>query len=270
MRFSTLTLITTALVVACLPAAAEVTLSDWCVNLNGDITTACNFAGSGGPNINLSLFDATVGSANNTLGSIKVNIGTGNIFAAVYMDYDVDAQNTASPCPPTGCGSFDDLGSTHGIASATQSWVLGDPNVFSGSSSPTGEVIFDQFANVNSLTPLPNTNGVGNTTACGAGAASFCDVAWSLAEQLFVDPALYSGGTITFTVGTTAPSSGFYLQQTNQVSGTSIYLSDSISLTPNSTTPPPVPEPGSAILLGTVVTGLLVAYRRYCPLRTRI
>jgi hypothetical protein len=239
MRLITLTLCVAACAAFSLPASADVGLNDWCVNLNGDISTACNGAGSGSAAINLSGFDTTVEP--NALGTIVVTItGTGTQYAAVYMDYDVDAS--------TG-GGFEDVGSTSGTASATQSYEMADPNASN---------IFNDFA---AAPPLPNTNSV-NSAACDPNfPPEYCDVSWALAENLNIDPSLYSGAVVTFTVSKTAPTSGFYLKQTNEVKGDSIYLSDTVSLTPTGVTPP-VPEPMSIVLFGTLAAGAVFLRRR--------
>jgi hypothetical protein len=237
MRLITLTLCAVTFVALSLPASADVSLADWCVNLNGDSTSVCNGGGASSANINTSGFDETLEPGTNTLGSITIKIGTGAQAAAVYMDYDVNFALF---------GFDQDFGDTVGALSATQSWDLDvPPNPY-----------FEMAGNP--LTPLSNTNTSGtfstSPTPC-------CDVSWALEESLNVDPALYSGGTITFTVSTTAPRSGFYLEQTNGDTAETIYLSDSVNLTPLGSTPP-VPEPMSIVLFGTLVAGVLFLRRR--------
>lgn len=247
MRLTTLTMFATTLVALSLPASADTTgLADWCVNLNGDINTACNGAGGGGSSpgggtISLSGFDASLELSTNSLGKIVVTVGTGAQLAAVYMDYDLDFLAE---------GSFQDVGSTVGSLSASQSYELADPNVsniFSDFSSDPG--------------PLLNTNGVG--TFSGPPSVC-CDVSWALEEALFVNPALYSGATVTFYVNTTQiaadSTSGFFLQQTNGDVGDSIFLSDTVSFTPLTITT--TPEPMSIILFGTLIVGALFLRKR--------
>jgi len=263
MRLTTLTILAMILLALSIPASADVGLADWCVNLNGDISV-CNGGTAPGGNayVNLAHFDTTLegypstdpttGPFPNGLGSITIALGIGAQYASVFMDYDVDYSTL---------GSFDDAGSTSvAPPSATQSWELNDPELFSASSNPSGFVLFDDFSNGT----LPSTNSVDAAT-CAANSPAACDVAWALAESLYVDPSLYSGGTVTFTVSTTQPTSGFYLQQTNQGNGVGgggdiIYLSDSVSLTPNGGII--TPEPSSVILFATVIAGASLFRRK--------
>ena len=229
------------LIVMTQPVKADTTgLADWCVNLNGDTTSVCNGGtGTSSSTENTSGWNTTLEPGTNGLGKIVVSIGTGAQYASVYMDYDLDFDPY---------GSFTDFGSVNGTLSGTQSYEMGDPNV-------PGFPVFSDFAS----NALADTNNVG--TPSGPPAVC-CDVSWALAESLTVNPALYSGGTVTFLVSTTAPKSGFYLQQTNAIVGDSIYLSDTVSLTPLSGPPPPVPEPASVLLFATAAAGALILKKR--------
>jgi hypothetical protein len=241
MRLITLTIFAVLLLALSVPASADVGLADWCVNLNGNIDV-CNAgaAPGGNANVNVSAFDPTLETAGpNTLGSITVTIGTGVQYAAVYMDYDVNYSTW---------GSFTDVGSVNGSPSGSQSYELADPNTSN---------IFSDFSGAG---PLPNSNTVDAAT-CAANSPAYCDVSWALAESVFVDSTLYSGGVVTFTVSTTAPTSGFYLQQTNGITSDTIYLSDTVNLTPLGS-PAPTPEPTSVLLLATTVVEVLVLRRR--------
>jgi hypothetical protein len=65
-------------------------------------------------------------------------------------------------------------------------------------------------------------------------------------------------GLVTFTVSTTEPASGFYLAQTNEYVGDSIYLSGNFVLEANGS-PAPIPEPTTLVvwsLLGSLAVGL--------------
>lgn len=239
MRLITLTLCTAACVAFSFPASAEVSLADWCTNLNGDISV-CN----GGPlstsaAVNTGAFDETLEPSANSLGSIVFTIGTGPQAVAVYMDYDVD---------DTTEGFDQDQGAAVNPPSATQSYDIDTP------ANPYFEM------NGNPLLPLTDgdTEPTYDPTTLGP---PCCDVSWALEESLNVDPLLYTGATVTFTVSTRPPASGFYLQQTDGDTGNSIYLSDTVSLTPIGGTPP-VPEPMSLVLFGTLVLGVLFLRRR--------
>ena len=186
-------------------SASTTGLADWCFNLNGNINT-CN----GGTMSPTGTFDTTLEPAANNLGSVSFAVAAGQ-YASAYMDYDLDFVKY---------GSFQDSGATHGALPGTDSYELADPNTSN---------IFTDFAG----NTLNNTNTVGTPsgppTVC-------CDVSWALSYQASV------AGTVTFTVSTTAPASGFYLQQTNFDVGDSIYLS--ASFTPGKTPPPPPPPAG--------------------------
>lgn len=196
--------LTAFILVMGLSASANVVLNDWCVNVNSDITTACNLAGSGGGAINMSGFDTTLGP--NTLGTIQVTLGTGlNQSASVYMDYDLDYSAT---------GSFQDSGSANGTLPGGVSYELADPN--SGT-------LFSDFA--------ANTLGNSNTVGTYSGPPSpCCDVAWALGVG-GIDVAAGQTAVVTFSVSTVAPTSGFYLQQTNGQKLDSIYLTESVQIT---------------------------------------
>jgi len=221
-------------------ASAGTILNDWCVNLNGDINTACNGAGSGGPSgdgsISLAGFDTTAAPGLNSLGSVVITLGAGTgQSVAFYADYDLDY---------AAYGSFQDVGSAQGSLPADWSYELNDPN---------SSNIFSDFAAVPSPN-LPDSNGVGT--------GSFppdqcCDVSWALAISN-IDIAEGDTGTVTFTVSTTVPTSGFYLQQTSFDAGNSIYLDADVSLAGS-----PTPEP-STFAMGLTAMGALalLALRR--------
>ena len=221
-------------------------LADWCVNLNGDINTACNGAGGGGAStnadggtINLVSFDPTLEPALNGLGSVTISLGTGNGQSALfYADYDLD--HSAE-------GSFDDLGSTHGTLPAGTTYELDDPNVSN---------IFTDFAS-NSLS---NTNSVSSPAGDNCGPIANCDVSFALGLG-GLNVLAGGSGTVTFTIGTVAPQSGFYIQQTNQTAGDSIYLSATANI--QNPTGGSTPEPSTfALALGSLGLVLFVARRR--------
>jgi hypothetical protein len=219
------------LIVMAQSAKADVVLADWCVNLNGDIATACNGGGSGGGGIDLSNFDPTLSPANNTLGSIKVTLLPGsNQYVSFYADYDISFATY---------GSFDDYASLHGALPAGLTYELDDPNVSN---------IFNDFAG----NTLANTNNVGTP---GDPANNCCDVSFALSLS-GINPGA-DGATATFVISSTAPSGGFYIQQTNQDTGASIYLQGEV--TDNGV--PQVPEP-STLAMG-LAGVFLVAWRHF-------
>jgi hypothetical protein len=227
-------------------AAGQVSLADWCFNVNGSVdaasvtdnpSNACN-GGTNAPlaSVNSSMFDMTLEPASNTLGSVTVTLSPGlNQYVALYADYDVDYQNF---------GPADDFANPHGARPAAWSYELGDPNVGN---------IFSDFAAGN----LQNTNNVGTPsgppTEC-------CDVVWALGIGS-LNVLAGETGTVVFHIATTAPVSGFYLEQTNANTGDSIFLSATANIqNPVSGTP----EPATFIPagLGLVFCGGLVLARR--------
>jgi hypothetical protein len=214
---------------------AAAVLNDWCLNVNGDSSSACNpVAPDSLPaNVNGSTFDFTLNNppgTPNSLGSVAITLGSGSgQWVVAYMDYDLNFDAS---------GSFQDVGSVHGTVPGGVSYELADP---SGS-------IFGDFA-ANALT---NTNGV----ATGSGPPSpCCDASWALGVG-GLDVAAGSQALVLFTVSSTKPTSGFYLQQLNIQSGESIYLTESLTMGA------PVPLPASLWLLASALGPLLLASRR--------
>ena len=230
----------------CLVASAsDAVLNDWCVNSNSDINTACNGAGSGGVSplggtIDLSAFDTTLSPGTNNLGTITDTLSAGlDQSVLVYMDYDVDF---------AAYGSFQDSGSTSGTLPADVSYELDDPNTSN---------IFSDFAG----DTLMDTNNVGTASSPPA---VCCDVSWALGLSN-IDVAAGDTEDVSFTVSSTAPTSGFYLQQVNLDTGDAIYLSVSESCDgPNCPGGSPVvPEPRQeALLVGILSLIFIAAWKR--------
>jgi hypothetical protein len=224
--------------------AGSTALNDWCLNLNGDINTACNGAGSGGPSgagsIDLSAFDTTLSPAMNNLGSVTITLGVGNNqYAAFYADYDLDFGAT---------GSFQDFAPAVGAPPAGVSYELDDPNVSN---------IFSDFA----ANTLLNTNNVGTFSDPSGPNGVCCDVSFALALG-GIDVATGGTGTVTFDVTDTAPTSGFYIQQTNGIVGDSIYLQGIVAVSNPTTGPSGTPEP-STFLLGLLgAAGVIMVARK--------
>lgn len=224
--------------------AGVIGLNDWCVNLNGDIATACNGAGSGGASgtgsISLAGFDTTLsGSGSNNLGTVSITLGAGmNQQAGFYADYDVNYATL---------GSFQDSATVHGAAPAGVSFEADDPN--------TSNIFGDFSANT-----LSNLNNVGTP---GGPPTPCCDVSFAIALS-GVNVKAGDSEQIDFTVSSTVPS-GFYIQQTNFVTGDSIYLSltQMSCVGPNcGGGPSGVPEPSTFGLGVGVIAGLFAWARR--------
>jgi hypothetical protein len=207
--------------------AGPVALNDWCVNVNGDATTACNGTGGGGASglasISLAGFDTTLSPAGNSLGSVVITLNPGfSGYASFYADYDLDFASY---------GSFQDSASTGGTLQPGESYEADDPNVSN---------IFSDFAN----NALANTNNVGTASGPSSPSGACCDVSFALSIG-GLDNTGTQPETLTFTVSTSAPTSGFYIQQTNTDVGDSIYLSATES---GGTSGPVIPEPSTLVL----------------------
>jgi hypothetical protein len=208
--------------------ATEVSLQDWCINVNGSVdassvtnnsSNSCN----GGTNAPLSsvatgAFDQTLAqdSASNTLGTITVSLGPGtNQYVSLYADYDINYNEF---------GSVDDFASLLGATQTGYSYELDNPNT---------STIFADFAS-NALTNTDNVDSQGATVQC-------CNVSWALAAS-GLDVLVGGSASVTFHLGTIVPTSGFYLKQTNQDTNDSIYLTIAENLQnplPGSDTPEP-------------------------------
>jgi len=243
MRYAFLGLL--ALLALCQVAAAgsSTALNDWCVNVNGDIATACNGAGGGGAsghaNINMAGFDSTLSPATNNLGSIVVTLGAGfSGYVSFYADYDLDHASF---------GSFDDSAKTGGTLPTGWDYEAGDP----------ASNIFSDFSN-NALT---NANNVGVPSGPPN---QCCDVSFALSIG-DINVGVSTSDTLTFLVSKSAPPNGFYIQQTNTDLGDSIYLS--AKLTPQNVGPPSqVPEPSTLVLVALGGLSVLM-WRRLCAAR---
>lgn len=221
-------------------AYAGAALFDWCLNLNGDTASACNTGTdtpSLPPNVNGSGFDFTLGTLagpnNNSFGSIVITLGPGNDqYVLAYMDYDLNFD---------AAGSDNDVGTVNGAPPPGVTYELDDP----GASN-----IFADFVS-NALTDMNNVGTPGTPeNPC-------CDVAWALGVSgLDIPPG--QTAVITFTVGTTPPP-GFSLQQSNEVDGETIYLSETTTVPPP---PSSVPEPSSFAILTVGLIGSVRILRR--------
>jgi hypothetical protein len=211
-------------------AQAETVLNDWCLNLNGDTSSACNPAAPGSfPDaVDATGFDLTTNDppgTPNTLGSLRITLDAGDDqYVLAYLDYDLSFAAS---------GSFQDVASVHGSLPPGVHFALADP----------ASSLFADFA----------ANALGDTNDVGVGSGPpmlCCDVAWAIGIG-GIDVSAGSQALVVFTVDTQQPTTGFYLQQRNLQSDESIFLT--VSLTG-------VPSPNATALLASAL-GALLAWR---------
>jgi len=203
--------------------------------------------GTTAPGLDLSVYNTSTG-----LGTITFTDTTlGSDTFAIWWDEEV------------GVPFYNEFGSTGGtLTDPNESWEIGDAYA----SSIYGDASYDALLNKNLLA---------GTTSNYLGTCVGSDCNGDASTALGYDYSLTSGEeeVITLTVSQSAPSSGFYLQQTNpqedcnaqglDCTSGDVYFSLSAEEEAIGSGPSPTPEPSTWLLLGTGLLGLaFVAFRR--------
>jgi len=173
-----------------------------------------------------SSFDFSTG-----LGTLEyVLSGAGSHYLGLFLDHGIDeSMNTY----------FNEFGAATGTLAAGQSWETDEPGYTFGN-------IYDHLEGQT----LDNSNGVPNTAPDDVSMA----LAWDFVLRL------NQTATIGFTVGESAPDSGFYLSQTDPDSSATVYFSSLLDI--RDLPPTAVPDAGSTFAsLGLALAGL-AAFRR--------
>jgi hypothetical protein len=169
--------------------------------------------------MNTASFDLTSG-----LGTLTYTISSAgaNTFIA-FFDHEIDeATNTF----------FNEYGTAVGAPASGQSWEIDEPGYGFG----------DIYTNV-TKGALDNTNAVPS--------GSDDDVSLALGWSFTLSAGEYA--MLTFVVSDTAPASGFYLTHTDPDSEATLYFYSTLIIKGIS----PVPLPGSLLLLGSGLLGLM-------------
>jgi hypothetical protein len=207
--------------------ADDIVLQDWTFNVNGNTNFNCLPAPCS-PNVpaflNFAGFDFSTG-----LGTISGNYspGAGTYFLIFYVDIDITGSNNVLD---------NETAAAVGTPSTLQTWEIDEPGF------TTGQLVFDVLAGTLTNSMWPS----GSSSPNDVGMALGWGFTLAAGEVAFV----------SWTVSTTAPGSGFYLEQ-HDPNGQTLYFSSNLS-----TTSTPIPEPATVLLMATGLSAIAALRRR--------
>lgn len=252
-----------SVIIAAPVAFAQPDLQDYGFNINGSSGTwdqllAGDATGPALPTssgLNLSGWDGV----NTGLGTITFTTTTGGDFDFWILD-------------PVSGPFYNEYGTTGGSAASGQSWQIDVPD-YASDANHTGTIIANLENGTGALDDANNVPGdVSNyyQTCTSSATPNACNDAVSMAMGFnYSAPAAGFEDVITYTVSTTAPLTGFYLEEIQPIDSTDggsnltpsyLYLSGTITTEAIQTGA--VPEPKTSILLGLAVLLLAVCFRR--------
>jgi len=228
-------------------------VTDYIFNLNGtsycspssSVATCSNYLGlTAVPGLATSLDTSSGGTGLGSL-TLTYNPGPGTYYTNFWLFEQLQQPG------------FNEYGNTGGVAASDQTWQIDVPDYDYGGELGTanaGTIVSNTLANT-----LADTNYVpGNVDdyllTCPFG-QSTCNDYTSLAMGFGFTLTSGQEEVVTYNVSTTAPTSGFYLEQIHPIDGANTTETD-YYLTGTATAQPivsGVPEPGTGLLVGALV-----------------